>query len=99
MEYLGLMMNTEPNWTAHIAYLQKKLAKLTDATSWFLRSSSTLTLKEKLDIYRAVFILTALYGSELWHTEPETNKYRDILNRASRVYFLAITGLYRTISN
>ena len=52
-----------------------------------------------MEIYRAVFIPTALYGSELWHTELEIKKYRDMLNRAQRVYLLAITRLYRTTSN
>ena len=58
-----------------------------------------MTLKEKLDIYQAVFLPAALYGSELWHTKLKTNKYRDILNREQRVYFLVITRLYRTTSN
>ena len=52
-----------------------------------------------MEICRAVFLPTALYGSELWHTELETNKCRDKLNRAQRVYFLAITRLYGITGN
>lgn len=99
MKYLGVMLNSRLNLRAHIEYLQKKLAKLTNATGWFLRSTSTLTLKEKLKVYPAVFLPTALYASEIWFAELEIKKYKDMLNRSQRAYLLAITNLYRTTSN
>ena len=98
VKYLGMILQSDLKYSAHIDYIEQKSSKLVKLIHYANHLAGGLTIEQKTVIYRQVYLVSVLYGSEVWH--PRLNSMqRAKLTSIQRQAILAISGAYFSTNN
>ena len=99
LKYLGIIIDDRLKWREHIDYLAAKTERLllrVISTCW---SRGILKVKDKLRLYKQVFLPMMIYGHEIWFEEIRNKSmYIDRINRLQRRILRAIVGAYKNVN-
>ena len=99
LKYLGVIIDDRLKWREHIDHLSAKTDRLllrVIPTCW---ARGILKVRDKLRLYRQVFLPMMLYGHEIWFEEIKSKStYIDRVIRLQRRVLRAIAGAYRNVN-
>lgn len=72
-KYLGMRLDQRLTWKQHIIAKKKEINRLIASMYWLIGRNSTLTIDNKLLIYKAIIKPTWSYGAQLWGCAKTTN--------------------------
>ena len=73
VKYLGLYIDRRLTWGEHIKIKRKQLNTKTKKIYWLLGPNSTLTLENKVILYKTILKPVSTYGVQLWGTASNSN--------------------------
>jgi hypothetical protein len=73
VKYLGMHLDRRLTWAKHIKSNRKKLNLKAKQMKWLLGRRSTLSIRSKLLLYKAVLKPIWTYGIQLWGTGSNSN--------------------------
>ena len=98
--YLGTMLDSGMRWKDHLVYLNTKTEKLLLRLVPMCWWRGQLRMREKVYLYRRVFLPMMTYAHEVWYREIKNKTtYIDIITRTQRRVLKAITGAYRNANS
>jgi hypothetical protein len=96
-KYLSLIMDKKLTFSPHFDYVSDRVQKLTSILYSFINRRSTLSLDQKVLLYKAIFQPTILYSSVVLRGCAETQKrHLQILQNKYLKLILNVTRLYGT---
>ena len=96
-KYLGLHLDSKMTWEVHIKKKRKEIDIKIKKMYWFLGKKSTLSLQNKLLLYKVIIKPIWTYGIELWGCSSKSNV--NIIQRFQSKTLRMIAGAPRYVSN
>lgn len=102
-KYLGLRMDKELNWKAHIQHIKTRASKSIGAPASLAGSTWCLSLKDMRKIYQAVVAPQMMYGCSAWSIARDTGagytrQTIDTLNSLQAKAGRIISGAFKATS-
>ena len=99
LKYLGVIIDDKLSWKEHVKNLTNKTDKLLLRVIPMCWTRGVLNLRDKLKLYRQVFLPMLTYGHEVWFKAIEEKKtLMESIGKCQRRILRAITGAYRCAS-
>ena len=95
---LLLFLQADLKFNAHIDYMEQKSSKLIRLIHFANHLAGGLSIEQKTVIYKQVYLVSVLYGSEVWHSTLNKMQ-RAKLTSIQRQAILAISGAYFSTNN
>lgn len=96
-KYLGINIDEKLTWKKHIIKIKKQLQHKTRQLYWLIGPKSTLSLPNKILIYKAAIKPIWTYGLQIWGTTCNSNL--EIIERQQSKMLRLMTNAPRYISN
>lgn len=97
-KFLGMILQPNLRFGEHLVYIEEKSNKLVRLIHYLNYLTGGLSIKEKTIIYKQVYLVSILYGKEVWH--PRLNaQQREKLTSIQRQAILAVSGAFPTTNN
>jgi len=86
-KYLGIIMDRRLTWKPHLTNKRAQMSRRVKKFLWLMGKKSTLRLRVKLQIYKAIMKPMWTYGISIWGTANYTNlrEIQKFQNKALRV--------------
>jgi hypothetical protein len=97
-KYLGLHLDSKMAWKVHITKKRKEMDIEIKKMYWFLGKKSSLSLENKLLLYKVIIKPICTYGIELWgcSSKSNVNIIRRFQSKTLRLIARARHGTSRT---
>ena len=96
-KYLGIHLDRRLTWQHHIFTKRKQLGLRTTTLNWLIGSSSKMSLKNKILVYKTIIKPIWTYGIQLWGTAAKSNL--EILQRFQSKTLRQIANAPQCITN
>lgn len=100
MKYLGIIIDSRLLWNKQIEYLNTKTDQLIIRIRGMCWRNQDLTLSQKMNLYKSVFLPIITYCSNIWY-EMIRDKvtYLEKINKLQRKIIRIITGAYKNTNS
>lgn len=99
LKCLGIVIDDKLLWRAQIDHMEAKTERLLLRVAPMCWTNDILKVKDRLRLYRQVFMPMIMYGHEVWYEEIRTKvTYLERITRLQRRVLRAATGAYKTTS-
>ena len=99
LKYLGVIIDGKLSWKDHLDYMSAKVDRLILRMTPMCWSRGIWKIKDRLRLYRQVFISMLTYGFEVWFPGiREKSTYLNRITKLQRRVLRAILGAYKNAS-
>jgi hypothetical protein len=99
IKYLGIIIDSKPNFKEHIMHMSSKCTKLIHALSKSAKQSCGLSHTALHTIYKGAILPLMLNGAPVWIEALKNECNKTIYNRMQRLINIKIAKDFRTTSN
>lgn len=73
VKYVGLHLDAKLNWKEHIKKKRKQIDLRSRDIYWLIGRKSSLSIENKILLYKAIIKLIWIYGIEIWGCASKSN--------------------------